>query len=122
MDLINYPIVTNANTVKMFFINQLLVSERARVIRKLIDRFSDLFSCLFIESAKCFGGRLLEFNFVCHKPSSALRSSQEIDSSFRARLAARISDMSSGVSFGESTLTPDESRNSTSCETFSLST
>gem|GEM_PF-2863289 len=122
VDLINYPVIAHTNAIKIFFIYQLFITKRARIITELIYSIFYLLSGLLVESAEEFKGRPLDLNVVSHRPSSDLASFQSIDVSFLAWRAPRISEISSAVRVVESTRTPDESRTSTSLEARSLST
>ena len=97
LNLIDYSIISNSDSIEIFFINEFFVTDRARLITKLIDSFFNLFSCFYVEPAECFKDRLFDFDLIFHKPSWALASFHEIDSSFLAVRAARMSERSSEV-------------------------
>src|SRR6478735_1108719 len=94
-DLVNYPVITDSNTIQPFFVNELFISERPRIDREMVYRICDLLFGLFVEATEKLKSRPLDLDVVLHRPSSDLASSHLIDSSFLARRAARMSETSS---------------------------
>lgn len=118
VDLIDDSIISHADTIQSFLINQFL---RAGIHGETINSGFYFIRYLAIKALQYFKSRSFDLDLVSHRPSCTFASSQSIDGSFLAFRAALISFRSSEVNAGSSRRIPDVSRNSTNSDKFSLS-